>query len=79
MGVTTLQWGCESIEAHFLSIWSGKAVRVDRKTDEQFLYIEKPNLSIVGGIQPGTLIRKLRGEHLGNGLAQRFLYRQEIV
>ena len=63
-----------SDEAHFLSIWSGKAVRVDRKTDEQFLYIEKPNLSIVGGIQPGTLIRKLRGEHLDNGLAQRFLY-----
>ncbi|MBW7989802.1 MAG: DUF3987 domain-containing protein [Planctomycetes bacterium] len=63
-----------SDEAHFLSIWSGKAVRVDRKTDEQFLYIENPNLSIVGGIQPGILRRKLRGEHLDNGLAQRFLY-----
>ena len=63
-----------SDEAHFLSIWSGKAVRVDRKTDEQFLYIENPNLSIVGGIQPGILLRKLRGEHLDNGLAQRFLY-----
>ena len=53
-----------SDEAHFLSIWSGKAVRVDRKTDEQFLYVENPNLSIVGGIQPGILLRKLRGEHL---------------
>ena len=63
-----------SDEAHFLSIWSGKAVRVDRKTDEQFLYIERPNLSIVGGIQPGILLRKLKGEHLDNGLAQRFLY-----
>ena len=61
-------------EAHFLSIWSGKAVRVDRKTDEQFLFIENPNLNIVGGIQPGILLRKLRGEHLDNGLAQRFLF-----
>ena len=63
-----------SDEAHFLSIWSGKAVRVDRKTDAQFLYIENPNLSIVGGIQPGIMLRKLRGEHLDNGLAQRFLF-----
>jgi hypothetical protein len=63
-----------SDETHFLSIWSGKAVRVDRKTDEQFLYVENPNLSIIGGIQPGILLRKLRGEHLDNGLAQRFLY-----
>ena len=61
-------------ETQFLSIWSGKAVRVDRKTDEQFLYIGNPNLSIVGGIQPGILLRKLRGEHLDNGLAQRLLY-----
>jgi len=39
---------------NYLSIWSGKGYSVNRKTSEP-LYIEQPNLSILGGLQTERL------------------------
>ena len=40
--------------AAWLSLWSGVPVKVDRKTGKS-VYVEKPVVSVVGGIQPDML------------------------
>ncbi len=53
----------------FLALWSGERWRYERVTDEIYLSIARPTLSILGGIQPERL-DVLSGE---DGLRTRWL------
>jgi hypothetical protein len=60
--------------SQWLSSWSGSAVIVDRRGgDKRTIYIPKPRLSVLGGIQPGTLKRIISEEHQEDGLLARLL------
>lgn len=58
---------------HWLSIWSRTPIDVDRKTTKSH-YIEKPFVSIIGGIQPDPLEELLHGKN--DGLLPRILMAQ---
>lgn len=56
----------------YLSMWSNVPIRLDRKTQEP-LYIERPVVAVVGGIQP-DLIPELSSEaSVRDGFPERFL------
>jgi hypothetical protein len=58
----------------YLSMFSGVQLKIDRKTSEQpTIQIERPNVSIAGGIQPGIAKRIFKPEYFDNGLIARFL------
>ncbi|MCA9074632.1 MAG: DUF3987 domain-containing protein [Planctomycetaceae bacterium] len=60
--------------AHWLSIYNGESLIVDRKIGEpRTLFVQSPAVSVCGGIQPGILTRALGDEHRENGLAARLL------
>jgi hypothetical protein len=53
----------------------GGTVTVDRKTgDKKTIFVPNALVSVCGTIQPGTLRRVLRQEHIENGLAPRILF-----
>ncbi len=58
--------------AKWLEMFGGRSMIVDRKTTEP-IYVPRAAVSIVGGIQPETLRRRLKREHRENGLAARLL------
>jgi len=61
-------------ESKMLSIFDSTPLKVQRKTgDNKNIYIEKPYVSIIGGIQPEVLKKTLQNS-VDNGLTQRFLY-----
>ena len=61
--------------AHWLSIYSGQGIIVDRKSgDQRSLVVPRPVLSVCGGIQPGILKQALGPEHRENGLMARLLF-----
>lgn len=45
----------------YLKAWSGESHIVDRKTDRQFYFIERPLLTVIGGLQP-TILSELTDE-----------------
>jgi hypothetical protein len=58
----------------WLEIYNCEAITIDRKTGvERFLFVQRPFVSIAGGIQPGILSRVLTAEHKDNGLQSRLL------
>ncbi|MCE5267896.1 MAG: DUF3987 domain-containing protein [Planctomycetaceae bacterium] len=60
--------------AHWLSMYSAQSMVVDRKTGiPRTIFVPTAAVSIVGGIQPGTLRRALGVEHRENGLLPRLL------
>ncbi len=60
--------------AHFLSMYTGDAITVDRKTgNPRTIDVPRALLSITGGIQPAILHRALGTEHREDGLAARIL------
>lgn len=60
---------------NWLSIFGCETITIDRKTGvPRTIYVPRPNVSICGTIQPGTLARVLTAEYLENGLASRFLF-----
>jgi len=60
--------------AHWLSMYNGKSIVVDRKTgDPRTIYVPLASISVTGGIQPGILHRALGIEHRESGLAARLL------
>lgn len=61
-------------EAHLLSLFSAKPVRVDRKGAKEPIRLAHPVMSIVGGIQPGTLASLLTDRRRESGFASRFLF-----
>jgi hypothetical protein len=60
-------------EEVMLSLFSGKSISVNRKNSSPIL-IEKPFISIIGGIQPQVLISLLGNNKIDNGLTHRFLF-----
>lgn len=59
--------------AHYLSIWDGRALKVDRKGAESTpVWVVNPRLSVVGGIQPEVLDQLRAGP--ADGLFDRFLF-----
>jgi hypothetical protein len=61
--------------AHYLSMYGGRQLILDRKTgDHRTVYVPRASLSVTGGIQPETLRRALDRRHFENGLAARFMF-----
>jgi hypothetical protein len=60
--------------AHWLTIYGARDLLVDRKgTERRTIYVRRAAVSIVGGIQPGTLVRVFGQRHFEDGLAARLL------
>lgn len=60
--------------SHWLSMFNGEPITVDRKKDRESISVSSAALSIFGGIQPGILKRSFSGEHEENGMLARFLF-----
>ena len=59
-------------ESMWISMSEGKPIRIDRKTGTvKTVAIDSPNVSIIGGIQPGALQRALNVNHFDSGLMAR--------
>jgi len=66
--------GKGSDSAHWLSMFNGESIIVDRKTGiPRTIFVPQASVSIVGGIQPAILHRALGMEHRESGLAARLL------
>jgi hypothetical protein len=61
-----------SEEQFWLSVWSGKPIRINRKTSEP-TYIPLPFISVAGTIQPGVL-NELAANRTENGFLDRLLF-----
>ncbi len=58
----------------WLEIYNTEPITIDRKTgDQRFIFVQRPSVCILGGIQPGILSRCLTSEHRDNGLQSRLL------
>lgn len=56
-----------------LSIYDNDSIQVDRKGSDP-IFIERPFLNILGGIQPDILTDAFAGNDIASGLVGRFLY-----
>lgn len=61
-----------SEEQFWLSVWSGKPIRINRKTSEP-IYIPLPFISVIGTIQTGILY-ELAKDRTENGFLDRLLF-----
>ena len=60
--------------AHWLDLYNGEDLSVDRKTSEQ-IYVRYTSVSVVGGIQPSILQKAWREDkEIGDGLWSRFAW-----
>lgn len=57
----------------WLSIHGCRGITIDRKTGARFIYVPRPAVCVLGGVQPGTLRRLLTPDYFENGLAARLL------
>lgn len=57
---------------HYLSIWSGKSIKVDRK-GEGSVFVRRPVLGVVGGIQPDVVPRLHNESNVRDGFVERIL------
>ena len=60
-------------ESKYLSIWSGKPITINRKSEEPFM-VDKPFLSVIGGIQPNLLPELFTKRRSVSGFGQRLLF-----
>ena len=66
--------GKNADSAHWLSMFNGESIIVDRKTGvPRTIFVPQASVSIVGSIQPAILHRTLGLEHRESGLAARLL------
>jgi hypothetical protein len=57
----------------YLSCWAGEAVRVDRKSEAEPVFVSHPFVGVIGGLPP-DLLPRLRGEHeIQDGFVDRLL------
>ena len=59
--------------SHWLSMYNGETMTVDRKTGQRLIVVPNASVSITGGIQPSVLKCAIAGELRDNGLAARIL------
>lgn len=57
----------------YLSLFSGASMEVDRATKDEVFFIERPYVSLIGGIQPDRFFKVFRGERMASGLFDRML------
>ncbi|OWY70399.1 hypothetical protein B7486_16555 [cyanobacterium TDX16] len=73
-GMNAYKGGRGGDEAHWLSMHTGDALTVDRKSGiPKTIYVPSANVGIIGGIQPQTLDRVMGVENRENGLLARIL------
>ncbi len=73
-GIAEYKGGSGSDLGHWLAMWSAAPLTVDRKTGaKRMLHVPCASVSLVGGIQPGTLRAALGKEHMQDGLCARLL------
>ena len=60
-----------------LSIFNSEPISINRKTNGEYVKIDKPFMSILGGIQTNLFEDLLKGGRLDSGFAYRFLFVQE--
>lgn len=60
--------------SHWLSMYNGESMLVDRKTgDRRTIFVPSAAVAVTGGIQPATFHRALGAEHRESGLLARIL------
>ena len=59
--------------AGWLEVWNARRLTVHRKSAEPIM-VERAGVSVIGTIQPATLISALNEQHQQNGLAARLLW-----
>jgi hypothetical protein len=73
-GFAEYKGGRGSDTGHWLAMWSGSPLTVDRKTGSKpTIHIPRAMVDIVGGVQPGILRRAIGREHMQDGLCARLL------
>ncbi len=60
--------------SNYLSIYSNQAITIDRMGKKLPLFIERPYLSIIGGLQTRMLSKVFNDQKLNSGFFQRFLF-----
>ena len=60
-----------------LSIFNSEPISINRKTNGEYVKIDKPFMSILGGIQTKLFEELLKGGRLDSGFAYRFLFVEE--
>ncbi|MBT4497333.1 MAG: DUF3987 domain-containing protein [Gemmatimonadetes bacterium] len=58
----------------FLSVWSGVSSSVDRKKQDQALFMDRPFLAITGAIQPDTVRSLVHDAQWDDGFLDRILF-----
>jgi hypothetical protein len=66
--------GKGSDRQHYLSMWSGTAIKVDRKSSPVPIVVESPCLGVVGGIQPEMLTELADTRGRNDGFLDRLLW-----
>jgi hypothetical protein len=61
-------------EEKLLSIFSGKQIIINRKSDDSYSVIDHPYLTLLGGIQPAVLSQLFTENRLNNGFIYRLLF-----
>jgi hypothetical protein len=61
-------------EEKLLSIFSGKQIIINRKSDDSYMVIDHPYLTLLGGIQPSVLKLLCTENRLNNGFIYRLLF-----
>ena len=62
-----------SDKENWLSIWSNQMVKVNRKTNSEYISIQKPFISVIGNIQPKELESLIEGNKF-NGFSDRLFF-----
>ncbi len=63
-----------SDEEHWLSLYDGDPIVVNRKTTDDIISIPDPFVSVIGSIQPNILIKSFKGKKSDNGFIDRVLF-----
>lgn len=59
--------------SNYLSLLSNEQLIIDRKNEDEPIFIQTPFLSIIGGIQPDAL-KEIVDQRIDDGMKERFLY-----
>ena len=58
----------------WLSLYNGVPITVNRKGEDDIIFVADPFVSVIGGLQPGILPRLFGGSNMDNGLFYRLLF-----